>query len=341
MSQVPTPPSPKLHKNPPPLRQEPAEGGEHDKHPLNQKPRDTQGHATAANPPTWPKTLLIYSLLITGGALLMLPFFILLSNSLKTDQEISDTGRLLPGITNNWDILRRPIQAWNDFDPQWSNYAEALDMMGFWPALANTTVITTLCVLGQVISSSLIGFGFARYRFRGRKIAFAIMLATMMLPAQVTMIPVFLLFRSIGAIDSFLPLILPNLFGAPFFIFMFRQFFQQVPEELLEAARIDGASALTIYARIMLPLSMPVIAIVAIYTFMFNWNDFMAPLIYLNSPENKTLALALNSFNGQYGVQFRHLLMAASFVTMLPCIVLFFAAQRFFIDTGATSGLKG
>lgn len=264
-----------------------------------------------------------WSLLIVGGVLLMLPFFILLSNSLKTDQEISDLSQWLPSA------------------PQWGNYPAALNEMGFWPALSNTVVITVLCVIGQVVSSSLVGFGFARYRFRGRNTTFAVMLATMMLPAQVTMIPVFLIFRQLGWIDTFLPLIVPNLFGAPFFIFMFRQFFQQVPEELLEAARIDGASALTIYWRLMLPLSTPVIAIVAIYTFMFTWNDFMAPLIYLNSPENRTLALALNSFNGQYGVQYRNLLMAASFVTMLPCILLFFAAQRFFIDTGASAGLKG
>ncbi|MFN3167388.1 MAG: carbohydrate ABC transporter permease [Phycisphaeraceae bacterium] len=277
----------------------------------------------ATHPGKLRQTLAVYALLLVGAALFLIPFGILISNSLKTDREISDTQQLLPSV------------------PQWGNYPEALEMMGFWPALANTTVITTLCVVAQVLSSSMIGFGFARYRFRGRGIAFAIMLATMMLPAQVTMIPVFLLFRSIGAIDSFIPLILPNLFGAPFFIFMFRQFFLQVPEELLEAARIDGASAWMIYWRIMLPLSTPVIAIVAIYTFMFTWNDFMAPLIYLNSQENRTLAIALNAFSGQYGVQYRHLLMAASFVTMLPCILLFFAAQRFFIDTGSSTGLKG
>ena len=267
--------------------------------------------------------IITWLLLILGGFMLMLPFFILLSGSLKTDTEIGDLNQWLPSV------------------PQWDNYPDALERMQFWPALANTVVITFCCVVGQVLSSSLVGYGFARYRFRGRNAAFAVMLATMMLPAQVTMIPVFLIFRSLGWIDTFLPLIVPQLFGAPFFIFMFRQFFQQVPEELLEAARIDGAGAFRIYWTMMLPLSKPVIAIVAIYTFMFTWNDFMAPLIYLNSPENDTLALALNSFNGQYGVQFRNLLMAASFVTMLPCILLFFAAQRFFIDTGASSGLKG
>lgn len=265
----------------------------------------------------------IYGLLVLGAAALMVPFFFLVSGSLKTDQELSDLGQLLP----------------SEF--QWQNFRDALEMMDFWPALANTTVVTTLSVIFQVISSSMIGYGFARYRFRGRNALFAIMLATMMLPAQVTMIPVFLLFRSLGWIDSFLPLIVPALFGSPFFVFMFRQFFLQMPEELLEAARIDGASAWMIYWRLMLPLSTPVIAIVAIYTFMFTWNDFMAPLIYLNSPGNRTLALALNSFSGQYGVEFRNLLLAASFVTMLPCIVLFFAAQKYFVDTGATAGLKG
>ncbi|QDU34908.1 L-arabinose transport system permease protein AraQ [Poriferisphaera corsica] len=275
--------------------------------------------------------IFIYTLLIGGATLLMLPFLWLVSNSLKTDQEISIINQFFPKVI------------------QWENYPKALAKMGMvvengiprFPALANTTVITVLCVIGQVLSSSLVGYGFARYNFRGRNILFMIMLSTMMLPAQVTMIPVFLLFRSVGWIDSLLPLIIPAWFGTPFFIFMFRQFFSQIPESLLEAARIDGASNLRIYFTIMLPLSAPVIAIVAIYTFMFAWNDFMSPLIYLNSPEMRTLALELNTFNGQYGVQNRELLMAASFLTMLPCIVLFFAAQRYFMDNAASSGMKG
>ncbi|MEL7240371.1 MAG: carbohydrate ABC transporter permease, partial [Planctomycetota bacterium] len=174
-----------------------------------------------------------------------------------------------------------------------------------------------------------------------RNILFLLMLSTLMLPPQVTMIPVFILFRSLGMIDTFWPLVLPMWLASPFFVFMFRQFFSQVPEELMEAARIDGASNFAIYWRMMLPLSGPVIAIVAIYTFMTAWNDFLAPLIYLNSPENRTLALALNAFKGQYGVQNAHLLMAASFVCMLPCVILFFAAQKYFVQSVATSGLKG
>ncbi|MEM6332219.1 MAG: carbohydrate ABC transporter permease [Planctomycetota bacterium] len=264
-----------------------------------------------------------YVLLVVGGVLMLTPFGILLSNSLMSAREASQPGVLLPA------------------DPMWSNFPRALAQMDFVNALANTTFVTFFAVVLQVLTCSLVGLGFARFRFRGRGATFAVMMATMMIPLQVTMIPVFLLFRSLGMVDTFWPLILQALIGSPFFIFMFRQFFLQIPEDLLEAAKIDGASAFAIYWRLMLPLSTPVIAIVAIYTFMFTWNDFLGPLIYLNSPEKRTLAVALNAFGGQYGVEYKNLLMAASFVTMLPCIVLFFAAQRYFMDTGASSGLKG
>lgn len=225
--------------------------------------------------------------------------------------------------------------------PRWGNYPKALAEMNFKDALANTTVITVLCVIGQILSSSLVGFGFARFRFRGRNFLFMLMLSTMMLPPQVSMIPLFIMFRHLGMIDSIWPLVIPMWLGSPFYVFMFRQFFTQVPEELVEAARIDGAGNMMIYWRLMLPLSGPVIAIVAIYTFMFTWNDFLGPLIYLNSPEQRTLTLALNAFKGQYGTSDVQLLMAASFVTMLPCILLFFAAQRYFVQSTASSGLKG
>jgi len=226
--------------------------------------------------------------------------------------------------------------------PRWDNYRRALapEKMNFWPALSNTVVVTSLSVVGQIISCSLVGFGFARFRFRGRGILFMVMLSTLMLPAQVTMIPVFVLFRSMGTIDTFWPLIIPQWLASPFFVFMFRQFFAQIPEELIEAARIDGAGNGRIYWQLMLPLSGPVIAIVAIYTFLASWNDFLGPLIYLNSPENRTIALALNAFRGQYGISDVHLLMAASVVCMLPCIVLFFAMQKYFVESVAMSGLK-
>ena len=233
-------------------------------------------------------------------------------------------------------------------EPHWSNYVEALRQMGTRPwlgfvdALANTIVVTVLSVVGQVLSCSLAGYGFARLRFRGRDPLFVIMLATMMLPAQVTMIPLFILFRTLGWIDTLLPLIVPTFFGNAFFIFMFRQFFAQIPESLVEAARLDGCGHLRIWAQIMLPICRPVIAITAIFTFIFVWNDFLAPLIYLHSEEHYTLAIALNSFRNQYGgVNNVHLLMAASVVTMVPCIVLFFVAQRHFVGGLTLGAVKG
>jgi len=266
---------------------------------------------------------LTYAVLIGGAVILLIPFVFMVSSSLKTEAEVA---------SGSFSLI--PTQV------QWQNYPQSLSKMRFRSALANTVVITVLSVLGQILSSSLVGFGFARFRFRGRNILFLIMLSTMMLPAQVTMIPVFVLFRGLGWIDTFWPLIVPAWLASPFFVFMFRQFFSQVPEELMEAARIDGASNWTIYWRLMMPLSGPVIAIVAIYTFMGAWNDFLGPLIYLNSPQNRTLALALAAFNGQYGVTDAQQLMAASCVTMLPCILLFFAAQKYFVESVSMTGLK-
>ena len=269
-----------------------------------------------------------YTLLIVGSLIFLIPFYFVINASFKTEAQV-----------NAGDFIRPPAKA---SEVHVGNYPRSLapDKMDFWPALSNTVVITTLCVIGQVVSCSLVGFGFARFRFRGRGLLFMIMLSTMMLPAQVVMIPVFILFRTLGMIDTFWPLIIPMWLASPFYVFMFRQFFAQIPEELLEAARIDGASNWRVYWQLMLPLSTPVIAIVAIYTFLAAWNDFLGPLIYLNSPENRTLALALNAFRGEYGISDVHLLMAASVVTMLPCIVLFFAAQRYFVESVAMTGLK-
>jgi len=274
-------------------------------------------------------TLTIYAVLALGSLGFLLPFYFLVNGSLKTNAQVEGGNFTAPPKSLS--------------DVQWSNYPDALapDRMDFWPALSNTVVITTLCIAGQVISCSLVGFGFARFRFRGRSILFMTMLSTMMLPAQVTMIPVFILFRWLGMIDTFWPLIIPAWLASPFFVFMFRQFFAQIPEELIEAARMDGAGNLRIYWKLMLPLSGPVIAIVAIYTFLGAWNDFMGPLIYLNSEQNRTLALALNGFKGQFGNLEAHHLMAASVVCMLPCVVLFFAAQRYFVQSVAMTGLKG
>lgn len=272
---------------------------------------------------TW--AIITYALLLLGSIAFLVPFYFVINGSLKSEADVQAGDFLTPPSS-----------------PQFQNYAVALSKkkMDFAPALANTVVITTLTVVGQIISCSLVGFGFARFKFRGRSVMFMIMLSTMMLPGQVTMIPVFVLFRHLGWIDTFWPLIVPAWLGSPFFVFMFRQFFAQIPEELIEAARLDGCSNFRIYWQMMLPLSAPVIAIVAIYTFLGSWNDFLGPLIYLNSPEKRTLSLALNAFRGQYGVSDAHLLMAASVVCMLPCVILFFAAQKYFVESVAGTGSK-
>jgi multiple sugar transport system permease protein len=283
------------------------------------------------NTPLW-----AYLPLIVGALLMLFPLWWMLVISLETP------GRAGAAAAGGADVN------WWPSDPQWSNYPEALQEVGstpwtgFFDALANSIVVTVLTVIGTVLSCSLAGYGFARTKFRGSRALFVVMLATMMLPAQVTMIPLFLLFRELGWIDTLLPLVVPAFFGNAFFIFMFRQFFAQVPEALVEAARIDGYGHLGIWWRIMLPLCKPVIAITAVFTFIFCWNDFLAPLIYLHSDEQMTLAVALNSFRNQYGglddVQY---LMAVSLITMLPCILLFFAAQRQFVEGLGKGAVKG
>jgi len=297
--------------------------------PANVLPYQAPGDSKIKNQKTKiGRPFLLYAILVLGSLAFLIPFYFVVNGSLKSEAQVQAGDFVTPPASA--DSIR------------WNNYPVALgeSKMSFWPALANTTVITTLCVVGQILSCSLVGFGFARFRFRGRSILFMIMLSTMMLPAQVTMIPVFVLFKTLGMIDSFWPLIIPAWLASPFFVFMFRQFFSQIPEELIEAARIDGAGNWRIYWQMMLPLSGPVIAIVAIYTFLGTWNDFLGPLIYLNSPENRTLSLALNSFKGQYGTSDAQLLMAASVVCMLPCVILFFAAQKYFVESVATTGLK-
>jgi ABC-type glycerol-3-phosphate transport system permease component len=273
--------------------------------------------------------LLTYVVLILGSLIFLIPFYFIINGSLKTEADV-EAGNFIS-----------PPTSWHDI--HWQNYPRSLapDKMDFRPALANTIVITVMCVAGQIFSCSLVGFGFARFQFRGRSLLFMLMLSTMMLPTQVTMIPVFILFRYLHMIDTFWPLIIPAWLASPFFVFMFRQFFSQIPEDLVEAARIDGAGNWRIYWRLMLPLSGPVIAIVAIYTFMGTWNDFLNPLIYLNSPGKRTIALALNAFKGQYGYSDAQLMMAASVVCLLPCVILFFACQRYFVESVAMTGLKG
>jgi multiple sugar transport system permease protein len=221
---------------------------------------------------------------------------------------------------------------------EWQNYSTVLDDAPFGRWFMNTLLVTLACVAGNLVFCSLAGYAFARLRFAGRGLAFILILATLMVPFQVVMIPTFLIVRSAGLIDTLGALILPNL-ASGFGIFMMRQFFRTLPVELEEAARIDGASRLAVLLRIVLPLSAPALATLAVITFMWTWNDFLWPLITIYSEDKMTLQLGLTTFQGQHQTN-TALLMAANVMSMAPILVLFFVAQRWFVRGIATSGLK-
>jgi multiple sugar transport system permease protein len=217
-------------------------------------------------------------------------------------------------------------------DPHPENYARALAKLGDVPRLfLNTALVTVAAIAGTLASCSLAGYAFARVEFRGRDALFLVLLATMMLPEQATAIPRFLLFRSLGLVDTYGPLVLPSaLAAAPLYVFLFRQYFLALPRELTEAARIDGCGHMRIWWSVMLPLARPMLATVGIFTFLAAWNDLWTPLVYLMSPEKSTLTLALAGFNRSYGAVVEHL-MAASAVVLAPCLIVYFAAQRLFL----------
>jgi multiple sugar transport system permease protein len=270
--------------------------------------------------------VIAYVLLTAGGLVMILPFAWLISSSLKAPQ----------------DIFVVPPQ-WIPESPRWSNYKDVLTALPFMRYLGNTLIITGLAVTGQVLTSAMAAFAFARLRWPLRDQFFAIIIATMMLPYAVTLIPTFILFRQLGWLDTFLPLIVPYWFGGgPFFIFLLRQFFRTIPMDLDEAARLDGASSWTIFTRIVLPLSKPAIAVVTVFSFLFHWNDFFGPLVYLQSADNRTLALGLAALQGlEWGRDATHLIMAVSVIMITPIIVLFFFAQRTFIQGIVLTGIKG
>ncbi|HLG50637.1 MAG: carbohydrate ABC transporter permease [Chloroflexi bacterium] len=231
---------------------------------------------------------------------------------------------------------------WVPIPPQWHNYIDALTAEDFGLFFRNTAIITVGSLIGTVLSSSLAAFGFARLRAPGRNFLFILVLSTLMLPAPVTIVPRFILFTKLHWINTFLPLIVPAWFGGGAFnVFLLRQFFMTVPREMDEAARIDGAGFFQIYWRIMLPMSLPALGIVCIFHFIYAWNDFFEPLIFLNNNNVWTVAIGLAGFTAAYGGTAWNLLMAASLVAMLPCVLLFFVAQRYFVQGVVITGVKG
>ena len=225
--------------------------------------------------------------------------------------------------------------------PQWQNYPAALSKLPFARFIGNTFVITMGATLGQVFSASLVGYAFARLHWRGRSFWFVCLLATMMLPGQVLLIPHYLIFKNLGWVNTYKPLIVPAwLGGGAFFIFLFRQFFKGIPSELEDAARIDGANELQIYARIFLPLAKPILITVAIMCFIGHWKNCLGPLIYLSDYERYPIALGLRMYQQVEGGSFVHYLMAASVVALFPLLILFFLAQRYITKGLLLTGSK-
>jgi len=237
-------------------------------------------------------------------------------------------------------VYHFPPQLWVK-DPQWSNYGRALSKLPFFRFIFNTLIIATFSTLGQVLTASLVGYSFARLQWKGRDVLFIVLLATMMLPAQVLMIPHYLINDALGWVRTYKPLIVPSwLGGGAFFIFLFRQFFKSIPKELEEAARLDGASEWQIYSTIMMPLAKPAVATVAVMAFIQRWQDFMGPLIYLSDFSTYPISLGLRMYQTLEGAWVNYL-MAASIVALSPLLVIFFLAQRYFVRGLLLTGLKG
>ncbi len=239
-------------------------------------------------------------------------------------------------------VFQQPF-VWLPAQLHWENYPEVTTLVPFGRYFFNTVLVTGCVLVGTLCSCSLVAYGFSRIRFRGRNAMFALCLSTMMLPGQVTMIPLYILFSKIGWVDTLWPLIVPSFFGSPFYIFLLRQFFLTIPREYDEAALLDGASRLRIYWSIILPLARPALVTVALFTFIGTWNDFFTPLIYINSPEYATLTLGLSMLKSQIvgtGMTQWHLLMSAAVLVMVPNILLFVIAQRYLVKGIAMGGLR-
>jgi multiple sugar transport system permease protein len=263
-----------------------------------------------------------HAVMIAVATIFLLPVVFIVLTALMTDQQVLSA--------NLWP---------NPF--RWSNFTEVFHAIPLFTYTRNTFVIASLSTIGVVVSCIPVAYALSRMRWRGREATFLVVLATMMLPFQVTVIPLYILFVRFGWIGTMKPLIVPLFFGDAFTIFLLRQFFLTIPSELSDAARVDGASEWQIMTRLIVPLAKPAIAAVALFQFLYSWNDFFAPLLYLGeNPKLWTLSLGLSEFRGQFQTQW-NLTMAASVLFMLPVIILFFLAQRVFVEGVTLTGVKG
>lgn len=277
--------------------------------PLHSKP------LTRTKPWLWIRLLgrsLLYIVLICGAIIALLPFIWMVFEALKPTTEIYSA-------------------SWLPTHFEWSNFPAALTTLPFGHFFLNSAIVTLANVIFQTSSSTIVAYGFARFQFKGRRFLFLLLVATLMIPYYVTLIPVFIEFDKLGWVNTFLPLIVPGIFGNAFYIFLMRQFFGSIPRELDEAAMVEGAGPLTILFRVLIPQSFPAMITVGIYTFLSTWNDFLNPLIYLNQMQNYTVAVGLEYFVGQYSSQWNYM-MAVALLALIPCILIFFFAQRYFIQ---------
>ncbi|MCH2179024.1 MAG: carbohydrate ABC transporter permease [Mariniblastus sp.] len=269
------------------------------------------------------KTICLYLTAWFMAALFSLPLLMMISGSLKSAEQLTrDPYSLLPA-------------EWN-----WSNFPEALSSMPFFVYLSNTLLLCFGCVIGTTLSCALAAYGLSRVSWPGRNWMFGLVIATMLLPWHITMIPRFVLLSELGLYNSLWAIVLPTFLGEAFFIFLLRQFFMTIPEQLLDAGRIDGLSHWGLFWKIVIPLSKPALATVALFQFVTTWNDFGGPLLYLNDPKKFPLAYGLERFVSSYGDQ-THLLLAAATLFTIPMIIIFFLAQKTFIQGISTTGIKG
>jgi len=266
---------------------------------------------------------IVYALMIFLALLFMLPIFWMASTSLKAPRE----------------IFAWPPE-WIPSSPQWGNYAEAFGKYPLARYMLNSAILVAANIIGGLVSVPIIAYGFARFEFPFKHVLFLLMLSTMMVPGHIKLIPLFWLYQKLDLIDTYWPLILPSYFGNPFFIFLMTQFIRTIPRELDDAARIDGAGAWGILFRIIIPLCRPALTVVVVFTFVWVWNDFLEPIIFLRDWDSYPISVGLAFFQGRYSVEW-HLFMGATLVSIIPILVIYFFAQRHLIGGLASIGIKG
>jgi multiple sugar transport system permease protein len=265
----------------------------------------------------------VFLILVLGSISYLFPLVWMVSTALKTTEQVY-------AIPMEW--VPSPVV--------WENFPAALNRFPFWLFLRNSLITSVIPVIGAVVSSSLVGYAFARVPWPGRDLWFIVVIATLMVPPQVTLVPVYVIFARLGWVNTFYPLIIPWFFGGAFYVFLMRQFFKGIPMELSDAAAIDGCTHLGILWRIIIPLAKPAIATVAIFTFLATWNSLLGPVIYLTNEKMYTLQIGLTYFRSEYSVEWQEL-MAASLVVLAPTLLIFFVGQRFFVQGLTLTGLKG